>query len=94
MSTFTAKHLEVVFGQLQDCCLHNPAWTPADVADVPCSVWNGDESGGWADCQPVTKSYDNWKRGTESSSYTVARLKDGQSRCVAAAVIGASVGSL
>jgi len=77
MSTLTTSHLEVMFGQLSDCCLHNPSWTPADVAEVLCSVWEGDESGGWQDCNAPDGQWGNWKGGTESSSRTVVRLKDG-----------------
>ena len=78
MSELTAKNLEIMFGQLQACCMHTAVWTPADVAEVLCSVWEGDGSGGWADCQPVAEHWGNWKNSTESSSYTVARLKNGR----------------
>jgi hypothetical protein len=77
MSTLTVRHLEIMFTQLLDCCLHDPPWTPGDVEQVLCSVWCGDESGGWKDCEPPEGTYYSWKDGTESSSYTVVRLRDG-----------------
>jgi hypothetical protein len=79
MSTqLTPKHLETMFGQLQGCCLHSPVWTPVDVEKVLCSVWQGDESGGWTDSAIPEEPYGNWKTSTESGSYTVVRLKDGR----------------
>lgn len=76
-TAITPKDLKVMFGSLQGCCLHNPVWTPVDAAEVLCSVWNGDGSGGWADCK-VPAEYGNWKDYSDSTSYTVARLKDGR----------------
>jgi hypothetical protein len=76
MSDFTAKDVELMFGSLTGCCLHNPVWTPVDIAEVLCSV---EDSGGWTDCtRPSEDAYQQWKRGTESTSYTVVRLKDGR----------------
>lgn len=76
-AVITPKGLEVMFGSLQNCCLHTPVWTPVDVAEVLASVWNGDESGGWRDCKAPAE-YGNWKDGSDSTSYTVVRLKDGR----------------
>lgn len=76
MTELTAKHLEVMFRQLQACCLHDPVWTPVDVDRVLCSVQSG-YGGGWKDCT-APDDYGTFKDGTETSSYTVARLKDGR----------------
>jgi hypothetical protein len=66
------KDLENEFQHLLGCCLHDPVWTPADATAVLCSIWNG----GWE------AGYPGWddtpKNATESSSYTIARLKDGR----------------
>lgn len=77
MSALTANDVEQMFGYLQGCCLHAPVWTPVDITEVLCSVWNGDGSGGWTD-SGVPGEYGSWKDSTESSSYTVVRLKDGR----------------
>lgn len=70
--------LELMFQELLRCCLHQPVWTPTDATEVLCSVWHGDDSGGWADCLPdgADGCY-SWKTCSESSSYTVVQLKDG-----------------
>lgn len=78
MTEITAKHLETMFGQLQNCCLHRPTWTPVEVAEVLCSVQNTDGEGGWKDSLVPEGDYGNWKDGTESTSYTVVRLKNGR----------------
>jgi hypothetical protein len=78
VSELTAKHLEVMFGQLQGCCLHTPVWTPVDVAEVLCSVQKTDGYGDWKDSAAFDGTYGSWKDGTDSSSYTVVRLKDGR----------------
>lgn len=70
------KHLEHMFSYLQSCCLHTPVWTPADVDRVLCSIWS-EYSGQWAD-STTPGEYGGWKGGTESESYTVARLRDGR----------------
>jgi hypothetical protein len=72
----TPKHLETMFGSLQDCCLHSPVWTPVDVDKVLCSVHDAD--GEWRDSTPPADRWGAWKTGTESTSYTVVRLKDGR----------------
>jgi len=103
----TPKHLEIMFGSLLGCCLHSPVWTPVDVDRVLCSIWDS-YGGEWQDCTAPEQQYDNWKGGTESSSYTVVRLKDGRfgllaesedytghgCQCSAATIIGDSVADL
>lgn len=76
MTELTPKHLEVMFRQLQGCCLHTPVWTPVDVDRVLCSVWDS-YGGSWRD-SAVPGEYGDWKDSTESESYTVVRLKDGR----------------
>ena len=76
-TTLTARHLEIMFGQLQDCCLHQPAWTPAGVAEVLCSVQNPDYEN-WEDSIVPESPGGDWKDGADSSSYTVVRLHDGR----------------
>lgn len=66
----TVKELESAFGELARCCLHSPAWTPADVDRVLCSVCRHYPD--WGD----SKSYDIG--GSDSESETVVRLKDGR----------------
>lgn len=78
MSPMTPKHLERMFRYLDGCCLHQPVWTPVDVDQVLCSVWNGDYDGGWQDCKPPAARYEAWKGSSDSTSYTVVRLKDGR----------------
>lgn len=78
MTQLTLKHLETMFRSLQSCCLHQPPWTPVDAETVLCSVQNqyGDS---WKDSTPPgTDDYPSWKDGTDSASYTVARLRDGR----------------
>lgn len=77
MTTLTPEHLEVMFGSLLGCCLHNPTWTPVDVDKVLCSIWNR-YSEEWQDCAAPEGQYGAWKDGTDSISYTVVRLKDGR----------------
>lgn len=72
----TPKHLEKMFGYLQDCCLHSPVWTPVDVDRVLCSVW-ARYGPPWNDSN-VPGEYGNWKDGTDNQSYTVVLLKDGR----------------
>jgi len=72
----TAQHLEIMFGRLQGCCLHSPVWTPVDVDAVLCSVQDSD--GTWTDSTAPEGEWGSWKNGTDSSSYTVVRLKGGR----------------
>ena len=77
-TTLTARHLEIMFGQLQNCCLHDPAWTPVDVAEVLYSIQQADYEGGWKDSTVPESPRGDWKDGADSSSYTVVRLHDGR----------------
>ena len=61
--------LRNTYRELAECCLHQPAWSPDDVAVVLAAVWDGDTSAGW-ERGP--------KQSTESTAYTVVRLKDGR----------------
>jgi len=67
-----------MFGSLQQCCLHQPAWTPVDAAEVLCSIQSSSDHEPWTDCTVPADGYSSWKDATESNSYTVARLKDGR----------------
>lgn len=62
--------LRSTYESLASCCLHEPQWSPDDVADVLCAVWRGEDTG------------EQWKPGektcTESQSYTVVKLADGR----------------
>lgn len=68
--SMTIDGLRLAYDSLAACCLHDPVWSPDDVAEVLCLVWSGDDSGG------------DWKPGektcTESQSYAVVRLSDGR----------------
>lgn len=77
MTQLTVKHLEKMFGYLQNCCLHSPVWTPVDADRVLCSVWRqyGDT---WNESGVPDLDYGGgWKDGTDSESYTVVLLKNG-----------------
>lgn len=65
----TIEELQQEFESLAGCCLHDLQWTPDDVAEVLCTVWNGDGSGGWKPGE---------KECSDSNSCTVVRLKDGR----------------
>ena len=67
--TITMDELRATYASLSDCCLHEPQWSPDDVAEVLAVAWTGDESGGWRRGE---------KQSTESLSYTVVRLTDGR----------------
>jgi hypothetical protein len=67
--TITVDELRSTFASLTECCLHDPQWSPDDVAEVLAVVWEGDESGGWQRGE---------KQATESQAYTVVRLSDGR----------------
>jgi hypothetical protein len=69
MMSITDEGLRETYAGLLACCLHDPQWAPDDVAEPLCTVWDGDEGGGW---KPGAK------QGTESVAYAVVRLKDGR----------------
>lgn len=71
----TPKHLEIMFRQLQGCCLHDPVWTPVDAVRVLCSVQSDYCGDGWKDCT-APDAYGTFKDSTDTNSYTVVRLKD------------------
>lgn len=67
--SITDEELRDTYAGLLACCLHDPQWSPDDVVEPLCTVWQGDGSGGW---QPGAK------QSTESSAYVVVKLKDGR----------------
>jgi hypothetical protein len=67
--SITDEELRETYAGLLACCLHDLQWSPDDVAEPLCTVWQGDGSGGW---QPDAK------QSTESSAYVVVKLKDGR----------------
>ena len=70
------KNLERIFDSLQGCCLHQAVWLPRDATMILCSIYTND-NGDWEDSLDYG-AYGNWKDGTESSSYTIARLRSGK----------------
>lgn len=71
MAELTIKQLEGEFGSLLNCCLHQPVWTPADVAKVLCFMQREDGYG-WTEGDGSASGVGY----SDTQTYTVVRLKD------------------
>jgi len=67
----TLDNLRKEFQKLLGCCLHYPVWTPDDVSSIIIGVQS--EYAGWTVVEgPYVKDI-----GSESESYTIVQLTDG-----------------